>query len=424
MDIRLPSLGEGVDQGVVANVLVKEGDEIRKDQPILELESEKAVASIPSPSSGKVTQIHIKMGDTVKVGQLILSLAGPATESQEIAEKRSAERAQEPLEKISEKKIETHAVLPEGKEGNFPPPAAPSVRKRAQELGIDLAKVRGSEKGGRIVLADLKAHINELQALAIRAKSVAVQAPKAPPEIIDFSQWGPIQKKKMTQLRGTIARKMTESWTTIPHVTQFDEADITDLSELRKKYTESYQKKGIRLTLTPILLKAVVHVLKKYPIFNSSLDEANEELILKDYYHFGIAVDTEGGLIVPVLRDVDKRSLLELSKDLEALAEKTRTRKITIEELRGGTFTLSNQGGIGGAHFTPIVNKPEVAILGLGRGALKPVIKNGSVASRLMLPLCLSYDHRVIDGADAARFIHDLVQTLEQFKEEEIRFNP
>jgi pyruvate dehydrogenase E2 component (dihydrolipoamide acetyltransferase) len=237
---------------------------------------------------------------------------------------------------------------------------------------------------------------------------------------VDFSKWGAISKKPLSGLRQTISRRMVESWNAVPRVTQIDEADITALTELRKKYAPAYEAKGARLTLTSFVLKAVVAMLKKHPLFNSSLDEAAQEIVFKEYYHIGLAVDTEQGLIVPVLRDVDKKSVLQLSKEVHELAEKARARKVSLEELKGGTFTISNQGGIGGAHFTPIVNKPEAAILGLGRGALKAMVKGQKIEPRMMLPLTVSYDHRLIDGGAAARFTVDLVQALENFSEQEI----
>ena len=225
----------------------------------------------------------------------------------------------------------------------------------------------------------------------------------------------------MTTLRRTISNKMAESWTTIPHVTQFDEADVTDLLKLRKKYSAAYEKKKAHLTLTSFALKAVVETLKKHPMFNASMDEASGEIVYKEYYHIGIAVDTEQGLIVPVIRDVDKKSMMQLSAELQQLAERTRQRKVSLEEMQGGTFTISNQGGIGSAQFTPIINKPEVAILGMGRGSEKLVIRKGKQTKRIMLPLGLSYDHRLIDGANAARFMVDLVAAFEQFSESQMR---
>ena len=275
-------------------------------------------------------------------------------------------------------------------------------------------------------MGDLRAYIQKLQSAAVRAKSApAASAPGAPAkpaaEQIDFSKWGPVTKKSVTPLRQVIARRMWESWNAIPHVTQFDDADFTKLNELSKKFAAAYEAKGAKLTLTPLVLKAVAEMLKKHPIFNSSLDEVANEIVLKEYIHVGIAVDTEAGLIVPVIRDVDKKSVLDLAKELEVLAQKARDRKVSGDELKGGTFTISNQGAIGGAHFTPIVNKPEVAILGLGRGVMKPVVRDGKVEVRMMTPLGLSYDHRVIDGGAAARFIVDLVAALQDFKEEAVK---
>jgi len=301
------------------------------------------------------------------------------------------------------------------------PVASPSVRRLARELGIDLSKVRGSEPGGRIVMGDIRAYIARLQKATDKPK-VAATAPARPAaEQIDFSKWGPVTKKPLTQLRQVIARRMWENWNAIPHVTQFDDADFTRLNELRRKYAPAYEQKGAKLTLTPLVLKALIGTLKKHPIFNSSLDEAAQEVVIKGYFHIGIAVDTEQGLIVPVLRDVDKKNVLEIAKELEQLAAKARDRKVTSDELKGGTFTITNQGAIGGAHFTPIINKPEVAILGLGRGAMKPVARDGKVEVRMMTPLGLSYDHRVIDGGAAARFMVDLVKAMENFGEEAVK---
>jgi len=302
------------------------------------------------------------------------------------------------------------------------PVASPSVRKLARELGIDLTRVRAREADGRIGIGDIRAYIARLQRAAEKPRPAAAPAATKPvAEQIDFSQWGPVTKKPVTPLRQVIARRLSESWDTIPHVTQFDEADFTQLNALRKKFAPAYEKEGARLTPTPFVLKALVEALKKHPIFNSSLDEVAYEIVIKEYFHIGIAVDTEQGLIVPVIRDVDKKSMLELVKELEQLAQKARDRKVTAEELKGGTFTISNQGAIGGAHFTPIVNKPQVAILGLGRGALKPIVRDGKIEVRMMTPLGLSYDHRVIDGGEAARFTTDLVMAMENFGEDGVR---
>lgn len=418
MDIRIPHLGEGADSGTIVNIYVKEGDKVAKDQTILELENEKAVAPIPSPLAGTVKKILVKVGDKVTVGQAIVTLDGAAGAAAPPAGPRPVEKQAVPSPAPAPAAVPSGSGYVYHSPSGAPPPAAPSVRKVARELGIDLALVRGSQAGGRIVMEDLRAYIQALQA-GSAAKTAAAAKPS--PERVDFSKWGPVTRKPVSSLRQKIGQKMTESWTSVPHVTQFDEADITELMTIRKKHAEAYEKKGAKLTITPFLIKAAVSALKKYPSFNASLDEASHEIILKSYYHIGVAVDTEAGLIVPVLRDADKKSLLEIAKSLEELADKTRSRKVTVDELKGGTFTISNLGSIGGTHFTPIVNAPEVAILGVGRGAMKPVLKEKNFEARLLLPLALSYDHRAVDGADGARFIREVVEALERFKESDVK---
>ncbi|HVM62938.1 MAG TPA: 2-oxo acid dehydrogenase subunit E2 [Verrucomicrobiae bacterium] len=430
MDIKLPRLGEGAESGTVVSVFVKPGDQITEGQTIVELENEKAVAPIPSSASGKVSKLYVKEGDKLSVGQPILALetdgaAAAAAPAAPRAPRAQARATPAPAPQPTRRPVEAPSVdvvgdLPQ----NESAAASPTVRRLANELGIDLTRVRGSGRGGRVAVEDLRAYIQQLQRLALAPRGAAEipeAAPKPPVEKIDFEKWGPVSRRPVTSLRKIIAQRMRESWSSVPRVTQFDEADITAIVALRKKYVAKYEKKGASLTLTPFLIKALVAALKKHPIFNSSLDEATDEIVFKDYYHMGIAVDTEQGLIVPVIRDVDKKDLLRLSKDLAELAEKTRQRKVATEELKGGTFTISNQGGIGGGFFTPIVNKPEVAILGVGRGALKAVVRGEKIEKRMMLPLGLSYDHRVIDGGAAARFIVEVVQALEQFKESEVK---
>jgi pyruvate dehydrogenase E2 component (dihydrolipoyllysine-residue acetyltransferase) len=425
MDVRLPKLGEGAESGTVVSVFVKEGDQITKGQAILELENEKAVAPVPSTVSGTVTQLRVKEGDKISVGQVIATVSeGAGAEAKPVKSPAPAPRTETaaPAQGVESAPPEEAAELAEPAQNGLTPAAAPSIRKIARELGIDLNRVRGSEAGGRIVLADLRAYIQRLQTLAVHSKPAGGPKPEAPPSTrIDFSKWGRVAKKPMSTLRKTISRRISESWNTVPHVTQFDEADITALMELRKKHATAYEQKGAKLTLTSFALKAVVATLKKHPLFNSSLDEAAQEIVFKEYYHIGLAVDTEQGLIVPVIRDVDKKSVFELSKEVSELAAKARERTLSLDQLQGGTFTISNQGGIGGAQFTPIINKPEVAILGLGRGSLKPVAKDKKIELRLMLPMGLSYDHRVIDGGNAARFAVDLVQAFESFPEEETK---
>lgn len=271
-------------------------------------------------------------------------------------------------------------------------------------------------------MGDVRGYIQRLMRLAEQAKTAVAAGPaKAAPVSVDFSQWGPVIKKPMSSLRKTIARRMGENWSTIPHVHQFDEVDVTGLNDLRKKFAPLYEAKGARLTLTTFVLVALSRALQKHPLFNASLDEASQTIVLKDYYHLGLAVDTDAGLIVPVIRNVDKKSPLELSKDITELAAKARERKVTLDDLRGGTFTISNQGGIGGGHFTPIINKPEAAILGLGRSVLKPVVKGEQIVPRLMMPLCVGYDHRLIDGGSAARFVVDLVAAFEGVTEADVK---
>jgi pyruvate dehydrogenase E2 component (dihydrolipoamide acetyltransferase) len=430
MDVKLPKLGEGADSGVVVSIFVKEGDTVANGQAIMELENEKAVASVPSTGAGVVEKIYVKAGDRISIGQKILSLGGGAAPAAAAAPAASAPKPAQKKTAAKPVKIEDEDENEDEQESaadeivNENPVASPSVRKAAREFGIDLRKIHGSESGGRITGEDVKNYIQRLIRAAARpaASAGASTAPAKPaPVQVDFSQWGPISKKPVTPLRKVIARRMSESWNTVARVTQFDDIDFTKLGELRKKFGAAYEAKGVKLTLTPFVLKAVAETLKKHPIFNSSLDEVANEIILKEYVHLGIAVDTDQGLMVPVIRDADKKSLFDLAKELETLAAKARDRKISADEMKGGTFTISNQGAIGGAHFTPIINLPEVAILGLGRGALKPVVRDGKVEVRMMTPMALSYDHRVIDGGSAARFTVDLLKAFENFGEDAVK---
>jgi pyruvate dehydrogenase E2 component (dihydrolipoamide acetyltransferase) len=438
MDVKLPRLSEGVESGIVVSILVSEGQEIKKDQPFIELETQKAVGSIPSPESGIVSQIHVKEGMEVVVGQRLITLstekgsaaAKPATNGEPTAttgvERLAQTRSPTPLAASTAAKSAPQAedYRYESKSG-APPPASPSIRKIANDLGIDLARVKGSEAGGRIVLSDVRAYIQRLQRRSFveaQERPATVSQPPAPQsEPVDFGKWGPVRRERMSPLRRTVSRRMVESWTTIPKINQFDDADITDLLAVRKKYAATFEKKGSHLTLTAFLLKVIADALKKHPRANASIDESNNEIIYKDYYHLGVAVDTEGGLIVPVLRDVDKKNLLELSQELHELTEKTRQRKVSLEELQGGTFTISNQGSIGSGHFTPVIYSPQVAILGVGQGQSKPIVIEEKIAIRTMLPLCLAYDHRVLDGADAVRFLKEIIAGLEKFPEAQVK---
>ena len=435
MDVRLPKLGETAEGGAVVSILVKEGDTVTKGQTILELENEKAVAPIPSTAAGVITQIRVKEGDRISVGQVILTVAESGGAAPAPAAAKPAKAAAKPAPAVARAPVQDEPEAEEAEEveaeteteveGGLPPAASPEIRRISRELGIDLRRIRGSANGGRIVMDDVRGYIQRLikQSAAPKpARSGVAAAPApAPVEQIDFSKWGEVSKKPMTSLRKTISRRMVENWNTIPHVTQFDDVDITDLMELRKKFAPEFEKKGARLTLTSFALKAVAVALKKHPIFNSSIDEVANDIVFKEYFHIGLAVDTELGLLVPVIRDVDKKSLFQLSKDIQEVAEKARDRKVTLDDMKGGTFTISNQGGIGGAHFTPIVNKPEVAILGLGKGAFKAVVKDKKIEARLLMPVAISYDHRVIDGGTAARFTVDLIQAFTSFTEADLK---
>jgi len=435
MDIKLPRLGEGADTGTVVNVLVKEGDSIKKDQALIELESEKAVATIPSPEAGTVQKVHVQSGQKISAGQVIVTLAGGATEptpataaAPKLAGAPSPAPAATPVVSgpaSAAAVADVSGVSLDAIPDSVPMPAAsPSVRFVAAQLGLDLRRVTGLTGGNRVSADDLRRYLDTLQKLAAKGSQAPASAPTAAKpvaESIDFSQWGRILKKPMSQLRKVIARRMAENWNVIPHVTQFDHVDMTTILALRKKHLAAYEAKGVKLTVTPFILKAVVAALKQHHGFNASLDEAASEIVLKDYFHLGLAVDTEAGLYVPVIRDVDGKDMVTLSKEVAELAAKARDRKLTADDMKGGTFSISNQGAFGGGHFTPIVNKPEVAILGLGRSADQPVARDGKVEIRPIMPIALSYDHRVIDGGSAARFIVDLVKAFENFDDSTVK---
>lgn len=437
MDVRLPKLGENAEGGAVVSILVKEGDTVTQGQTILELENEKAVAPIPSTAAGVVSKLRVKEGDRLTVGQVILTVEVAGGAAPAAAPKPAPKAAPAPAPKAArtaaapaisaepEPDAEAETESPLSQADGPVPPASPEIRRITRELGLDLRLVRASGLGGRVEWSDLKAYIQRLQRLASQPRPAAAptsSAPAAPaPAPIDFAKWGPITRQPLSVLRKAISRRMTESWHAVPRVTQFDEADITDLMALRKKFAAEYEKKGARLTLTSFALRAAAVALRKHPALNSSLDLERDELVLKDYVHIGLAVDTEQGLLVPVIRQADRKSLFELSQDVQVLAEKARDRKLSLDDMKGGTFTISNQGGIGGAHFTPIINTPEVAILGIGKGTLKPVVRDGKIEPRLMLPITVAYDHRVIDGGSAARFTVDLLTAFQSFSEADLK---
>jgi pyruvate dehydrogenase E2 component (dihydrolipoamide acetyltransferase) len=479
-ELKLPELGENVASGDVLRVLVKPGDTIEKDQPILELETDKATIEVPSSVAGQVQDVKVKPGEKVSVGQVILTISdtgssdGRASEAQPVPDqpKASATPAAPPVMSAPFEKsaagANTSAKIPEGEgleqhvesepreraadkaamktisleegapapavrdrkvvdisRGARPPsetpasarplaPASPSVRRMARELGVDIDQVGGSGVGGRVSIDDVKAHAKQLVSNAGRASTPGVPVYSEP--LPDFTRWGEIDRQPLRAVRRKTAEHLTVAWTTVPHVTQHDLADVTTLEELRKRYAGQAESAGGSLTVTAIAVKIVATALKAFPQFNSSIDLAAGEIVYKKYVHVGVAVDTDRGLLVPVIRDVDSKNIIQISVDLNQLSEKARNRKITLEEMQGGCFSVSNLGGIGGSFFTPIVHVPEVAILGVSRARMEPVYDkaSGEFRPRLMLPLSLSYDHRVIDGADGARFLKWVVEAFEQ----------
>jgi pyruvate dehydrogenase E2 component (dihydrolipoamide acetyltransferase) len=439
MDVTLPPLAEGAESGTVVSVLVSVGDEIKVDQSVVEIENEKAIAPIPSPGAGKVTAIHVKEGDTVAVGQKMITIGGGKTEAPK-KESAPVPAASTPApQHVAQPQTVTVqtpvAAAPVGQyqyqsPSGFPPPASPSVRRLAAEIGLDLTRIPGSENGGRIVLNDIKAYIQTLQQRAFApVQAVQLTAPAAAgskyqPQSIDFSKWGSVTSKPYASVRKTIGSRMHEAWSTIPHVYQLDEADITQLMAFRNKHKDAYKKAGAGLTLTAIAVKVVANALQKFQMFNASLDEVKEEVILKNYFNIAIAVDTDAGLVVPVIRDADQKELLTIAKELGTIAVKARDRKLSAEDMEGSTFTISNLGGIGGTHFTPIIKKPDAAILGIGKGMVRPAFNGkNKIEARTIMPLCVSYDHRIIDGADGARFITELVNGFESVAEADIKLS-
>ena len=410
IEFRLPELGEKIEDGDVVKVLVAEGDVIAVDQPVLEMETDKAVIEVPSSVAGKVVSVHVKEGEKAAIGQLILVLEGEAPSEPKKTEAVKASPTTAFTPKVSTPAIAPSSTISPSPTG-LPVAAAPSVRQLAREIGVDIAQVPGNGPGGRISIEDVKKYAKQLLMAqpAVAGSALAVELP-------DFSKWGSVTREPMSNVRRKTAKHMALAWTTIPHVTQFDWANITDLDERRKKLAPKVEKSGAKLTVTAILIKIVAAALKIFPKFNASLDLATSEIILKKYCNIGVAVDTERGLLVPVIRDADRKNIIQIATELSQQAEKTRSGKVAVEDLQGGSFTLTNLGGIGGTHFTPIINFPEVAILGVGRARLEPSFqgKDGCCQPRLMLPLSLSYDHRLIDGADGARFLRWIVEAIEE----------
>ena len=448
-EFKLPEVGEGITSGTVVGVLVAVGDTIEKDQAVLELETDKAVVEVPSSVAGVVQEIRVSENEEASVGQVVL-VVGEGDSSGDASGDTSAETGEdtggadaaaeeEPAETQAEGKDESvdtekaeiddaaNAKSPEDAEKapdsyDTPVdekqsiPAAPSVRRLAREMGVNLRKVAGSGIMGRISAEDVKSFAagGKPQGASQSAAPQTPAAPQAAP-LPDFSKYGAVTREPMSGIRKATVRAMTTAWTSVPMVTQFDKADTGEFETLRKRYKARAEAAGTKLTPTAVLLKMVVGALKKFPKFNASLDLETNEVVYKEYVNLGVAVDTERGLLVPVIRDVDKKGIIQLAKELGDIAEKARARKLGPEDMQGGNFSISNLGGIGGTGFTPIVNPPDVAILGVSRGSVEPVwdAEAGEFKPRTMMPLSLSYDHRLIDGADAARFLRLICETIE-----------
>ncbi|MEO6907430.1 MAG: 2-oxo acid dehydrogenase subunit E2 [Abditibacteriaceae bacterium] len=419
MEYKLPELGEGISEGTIAKVLIKKGDVISEGQPLLELETDKAVLEVPSTVSGTVQNVVVKEGGKAKVGAVIFEYqesdgAAPKEEAESKQEAAPAPEA-EPAKRTSKEAVSAQPdIAPaEPSKSTFvnsssgPVPAAPSTRRLARELGVDIHQVSGSGPAGRISEEDVKLHVKS--AMQSGGNLAVVGAPVQAARLPDFSKWGDVERQELSGIRRATATQMTRSWTA-PHVTQFDKTDITNLEKFRKDYSKKHE---VKITVTAILLKVVVAALKKFPQFNSSLDLNAGEIVLKKYFHVGVAVDTDRGLLVPVIRDANTKSVSDLAVELGKTAGRARDRKISLDEMQGGCFTITNLGGIGGTNFTPIVNTPEVAILGVARGGIEPVWNGKEFEPRFMLPLSLSYDHRAIDGADGARFLRYICEVLE-----------
>jgi len=446
-EFKLPELGENISQGDLVRLMIAPGAKVSEGQPVMELETDKAVVEVPSSVSGVVKEVKVKEGEKIKVGQVIFTLEGGGAAPAEPARARTA-----PVEHVSgqhgarlafqaairaEGKTEEQALPPDqplpappvfsmpvqlGKVAGAerqPIPAAPHVRRLAREVGVDIYEVKGSGPGGRISEDDVKAYAKAL----LQAASAAVPPPVratyfAAPPLPDFAKWGKIERVSMRGVRRKTAEHLAESWITIPHVTQHDRADITELEQLRARFAPKAEEAGGKMTVTAIALKVCAAALKVFPQFNASIDIEKEEIVYKQYINIGVAADTDRGLLVPVIRDVDKKNIVELAVELSQLSKKAREKKLTPAEMEGGTFTITNLGGIGGIGFTPIINSPEVAILGLSRSRMEPEWVQhkggGKFEPRLILPVSLSYDHRLIDGADAARFLRWIAEAFEQ----------
>ena len=426
VEYKLPELGENISSATITKVLVNAGDMISVDQILFEIETDKATVEIPSEISGTVKQVKVKDGQTIKTGEVVLIVSSDNTVKSHAANQEKTIETEKQI--ISEEaKLEIARTLKDFKDESTANkfgirrteiierivPASPSVRRFAREIGIDIHKVKGTGAGGRISIDDVKLFAKELnqkiQKGEIQTDSVSVNKEPLP----DFTRFGEIERMPMNNVRRKTAEHLSYAWSTVPHVTQFDKADITELEKLRKQFSKQVEIAGGKLTITGILLKVIASAMKIFPQFNSSVDMNNSEIIYKKYINIGVAVDTEKGLLVPVIKDADRKNITKLSVELAEISKKARDKKLGLDDMQGGCFTISNLGGIGGTYFTPVVNSPEVAILGVSKSVVEPVFIDGEFKPRLMMPLSLSYDHRIIDGADAIRFLRWIINALE-----------
>jgi pyruvate dehydrogenase E2 component (dihydrolipoamide acetyltransferase) len=440
-EVKVPDIGDFKEVDVI-EILVKPGDSIAKEASLITVESDKATMEIPSPAAGVVKELRVKLGDKVAEGSMILLLEAGAGEAPAAQPAKSAETpapaaaarapAAAPAPAPEPAALPVHKPAPVPHElvtevATFKPHASPSVRKFARELGADLSKIPGSGPKGRITQEDVQAFVKGVlaraPALTGAAAAPAGGAPFNLPDWpqVDFAKFGPVELKPLSRIKKLSGANLHRNWISIPHVTQFDEADITELEAFRKESGAASEKQGFKLTMLAFLIKACITALRQYPEFNASLEQGGENLVLKRYFHIGVAVDTPDGLVVPVLRDADRKGVYELARELADVSKLARERKLKPADMQGGTFSISSLGGIGGSAFTPIINAPEVAILGVSRSAMRPVwvaAKDGTgqFMPRLMLPLSLSYDHRVIDGAAAARFTSYLASVLSDIR--------